>query len=164
VDTPRVRNPTQVDYGELPELTRTLRALGSSRRGGGALQSQFFLPLLAARRRAADARSTSACVRCFDERELRKGLDRVLDKIVAAWPDHRAPVRRALHAELSERVATYLRALSRAQEALKSADEASRLGAWRAWTRHLVEVFEAADRSWMLLQAVVAVLPAKAKL
>jgi hypothetical protein len=162
----RVRDPSQVEYGELPELARGLRALGSARRSGGSLQSQFFLPLLEARRKAAEARSAQACVRAFDSGELMRALARAIERIVSGWPDGRSSVRRALHAELVERVAAYARALealSQRATAALAADEDSRLDAWRAWTVQLAATFDAADRSWMSLRSVVDALPPKAK-
>jgi hypothetical protein len=162
----RFRDPSQVEYGELPELTRALRALGSSRRSGGSLQSQFFLPLLDARRRAAEARGAAACVGAFDPAELRRALDHAIDRIVTQWFDSRSSARRALRAELLERVSSYSRALtelSARATALLSADEPSRLAAWRAWTVQLAATFDAADRSWMALRSVVDSLPVPPK-
>ncbi len=158
----RVRDPREVEYGELPELTRALRALGSARRSGGSLQSQFFHPLLDARRRAADAKSPAARVRAFDAAELRRALDGSIQRIVSEWPDRREPIRRALRAELTERVSVYTRALrtlsESAAEAL-AADEAARLAAWRSWTVQLAAVFDAADRGWIALRSAVEALP-----
>jgi len=162
----RARDPSQVEYGELPELARALRALGSARRSGGSLQSQWFLPLLDARRRAAEARSAQACVRSFDSMELMRALDRAIDKIVAGWPDERPSALRALRAELIERSSSYSRALAvlteRATAAL-AADEPERLDAWRAWTIQLAATFDAADRSWMAMRSVVDALPHKVR-
>jgi hypothetical protein len=164
VETERARDPSQVQYGELPELTRALRALGSARRSGGTLQSQFFLALLDARRRAADAKNAPARVKAFNAGELRKSLDRAIERIIAEWPDARESIRRALRAELIERVHIYTTALAlldvRAAAAL-SADEPERLDSWRAWTVQLAATFDAADRSWMALRTVVEALPAK---
>lgn len=164
MDTPRAREASQVEYGELPELTRTLRALGSARRAGGVLQTQFFLPLLEARRKAAEARSASACVRAFDARELERALGQSVDRIVAHWPDTRLAVRRALRAELLERLHDYAAALTvltqRAHAAL-AADESTKLAAWRAWTVQLAATFDAADRGWMALRTVVEAIPPK---
>jgi hypothetical protein len=164
VDTPiePAPDPDQVEYGELPELTRALRALGSSRRSGGSLQSLFFHPLVDARRRAADARTAPARVRAFDSAQLALALDRAIDRIVAEWPDKRDSVRRALRAEMQERASPYTRALlllgERAAVAL-AADENDRLAAWRAWTVQLAATFVAADRSWLALRSVVEALP-----
>jgi len=162
----RIRAPHEVEYGDLPELTRALRALGSSRRSGGSFQSQFFHPLLDARRRAADARTPAGRIRAFDASDLRKALDRGIDRIVSDWPDKREPVRRALRADLSERVSPYGAALetlgAHAQRAL-DAGEAEKLEAWREWTVQLAATFDAADRSWMALRSVVDSLTLKAQ-
>jgi hypothetical protein len=162
----RRRAPADVDYGELPELTGALRAFGSARRAGGGnkgdLHAQFFRPLLEARRKAADARSAAARVHAFDARILSNALDRALSLIVQSWPDARASVRRAVRAELHERVAGYVRALrllSERASLVLAADDASKLDAWRAWTGQVAATFEAADRAWMAVQSVVASLP-----
>ena len=160
----RQRDARSVDYGELPELTRGLRALGSSRHDARALQSVFFQPLVEARRRAADARDADAKVKAFDARELGRQLERIVDRIVTEWQDPRASARRAVRAQLAERVAPYADSLteleSRAAE-LRNADEGDRLTAWRAWTAQLAAVFSCADRSWMSLQSAASALPAK---
>jgi len=162
VDPERLRDPHEVEYGELPELARALRALGSARRSGGSMQSQFFFPLLDARRRAAEARSAIACLRMFDCGELGRCLDRAIERIAANWPDARPSARRALRAELFERANAYTDALAvlseRAREAL-GADETHKLAAWRAWTRQLAATFDAADRAWMAMRTVVDALP-----
>lgn len=160
------RGPRDVEYGELPELTRALRALGSSRRSGGSHQLQFFLPLLDARTRAAEARSAGACVRSFDAVELGSALDRSIERILAQWPDDRASARRALRAQLQERVSAYAAALARLSDratGVLAADEASRLDAWRDWTAQLAATFAAADRSWLALCSVIDSLPKKTK-
>ncbi len=164
MDDDRVREPSQVDYGELPELTRGLRALGSSRRSSGVFQSQFFMPLVEARRKAAEARDAQACLRAFNPHELTRALERAIDRIISGWPDARPSARRALRAELSDRVANYLDALEKLSERAKAAlgaDEDARLEAWRAWTIQLAATFDAADRSWMSLRSVVDSLPPK---
>lgn len=161
MDEERARDATTVEYGELPELTRALRALGSSRRGGSS-QLLLFGALLEARRRAADARSVHARVRAFSAGDLNRSLERAIDRIVADWPDARPAARRALRHELVERVDSYSSALreldQRATEAV-DADEAARLPAWRRWTRQLLTVFEAADRAWLAIRPVVEALP-----
>lgn len=164
MDEERIRSPGEVEYGELPELTRGLRALGSARRSSGAFQSQFFLPLVEARRRAADARDAQAALRAFNPDELTRALERAIERIVSGWPDARPSARRALKAELADRVGSYLTALevlsARASAAL-GADESSRLDAWRAWTIQLAATFDAADRSWLSLRSVVDSLPSR---
>lgn len=160
----RQRDARSVEYGELPELTRGLRALGSSRHDARALQSVFFHPLVEARRKAADARDADAKVKAFDARELERHLDRIVDRIVNDWADLRVSARRAVRAQLKERVAPYAESLAeleaRAAE-LRSADEGDRLTAWRAWTTQLAAVFSCADRSWISLQSAAAAPPAR---
>lgn len=160
----RQRDARSVEYGELPEFTRGLRALGSSRHDARALQSVFFQPLVEARRKAADARNAGAKVKAFDARELERQLDRIVDRIVDEWADARASARRAVRAQLKERVAPYADSLTeleaRAHE-LHASDEGDRLTAWRAWTAQLAAVFSCADRSWMALQSAANALPAK---
>jgi hypothetical protein len=158
----RAPDPADVAYGELPELTRGLRALGSARRGAGSSQSQFFHPLIDARRRAADARTPSARVAAFNAAELTKALDRVIDRIITEWPDKRESVRRAMRAELHERTAGYARALSLLAERaahIASATDETRLEFWRAWTMQLATTFAAADRAWLAVRSVVEALP-----
>lgn len=157
----RLREAGLVDYGELPELTRTLRALGSTRRGG-ASQELFFNPLLDVLKRAASARTPDAKVRAFDATDLRRALDRSIERIVNDWPDERPSVRRALRAELNHRVAPYTAALLRLSEraaAASDASEGTRLETWRAWTTQLAVVFDMADRAWLALRTVVDSLP-----
>ncbi len=160
----RQRDARSVEYGELPELTRGLRALGSSRHDARALQTVFFQPLMDARRRAADARDPEARIRAFDPRELARQLDKIVERIISEWPDLRPSARRAVRAQLQERVAPYSHALeelaSRAGE-VHAADEPDRLAAWRAWTLQLATVFSCADRSWLSLQSAASALPAR---
>jgi hypothetical protein len=154
----------QVEYGELPELTRALRAIGSSRRSAGALQSMFFRPLLDARRRAEEARTAAARISAFDAVALREALAQCVDRILADWPDARESARRAIRAELIDRVRVYGDALDRLAERARAAVEAhdtERLGAWREWTMQLQVTFQCADRSWLALRSVVDALPAR---
>lgn len=166
MDAKRHKNPHDVEYGELPELTRALRALGSSRRSGGTLQAQFFRSLLEARRRAAEARSAVACLHAFDAAELERSLERSLDRILADWPDSRDAARRAVRAEMVERCAVYSNSLVRLSELAHgalTADAVLQLSAWRAWTVQLAATFDAADRSWMALTSLVEALPDRKK-
>lgn len=163
----RIRDPRAVAYGELPEVTRALRAMGSARRSSGAFQTQFFLPLLEARKRAAESRSALTCLRAFDAAELGRSLDRTVERITTEWPDTRAPARRALRTQLLDRVASYTQSLERLSECaagvIAAADEETKLSAWRDWTAQLAATFEAADRSWIALRSVIDSLPVKAR-
>lgn len=149
-------------FGELPELTRALRALGSARRGGGDRQAAFFLALLEARRRAQRAITPAERIRAFDVAALSRALDRSIDRILADWPDKRPSARRALRADLGERVASYavaLRALASCADEVAIATEPDRAAAWQTWTAQLSAVFVAADDAWLALRPVVAALP-----
>ncbi|HET9453164.1 MAG TPA: hypothetical protein VFO66_02675 [Gemmatimonadaceae bacterium] len=163
-ETPTARAPHEVAFGELPELTRALRALGSSRRSAGDLQSLFFRPLLEARRRAADARTARARLRAFDGPELLAGLEKSVAKIVADWPDPRESAKRAIRAQIAERTAALeqeLAELTARAANVETAEPEQQLAAWRAWTAQLQRTFECADRSWLAIQSVVAGLTAK---
>jgi hypothetical protein len=157
VDEERIREAATVEYGELPELTRTLRALGSSRRGGTS-QELFFNPLLDVLKRAASARTPDAKIRAFDAADLRRAVEKSIERIIADWPDDRPSVRRALRAELHHRVQSYTDALVTLAErasAAREADEETLLSRWRAWTVQLATVFDVADRTWLTLRNVV---------
>lgn len=156
--------PHQVEYGELPELARGLRAMGSSRRQAGAVQSLFFRPLLEARRKAEEARSALARLKAFDAPELARGLDRCVERIVADCPDARDAARRAVRAGLEERLGEYrasLATMSQAAAVVRAAGPDTLLAAWREWTARLQHVFLCADRSWLSIQPVVESLTAR---
>jgi hypothetical protein len=166
VEEPRAREPHEMEFGELPELTRALRALGSSRRNAGAMQALFFRPLLDARKKAESARTPEARLNAFDATELEAGLQRVIDRIVAEWPDAREPARRAIRAQVAERVLDYEAELHRLKDAassVRSADDAARLDSWRAWTKQLRAVFTCADRTWLAIEMAVKALSGKSR-
>jgi hypothetical protein len=141
----------------LPELTRTLRAFGSRRRGSDARptyaaeQRRFFAPLLEARRRAlgADAEDVIAA---FDAATLAKAFSRILEQFAAERYAAAGPARRALSAELEDAAEPLFAALESlsgiAAAASRSVDD---LRAWRAWTAELRAAYEAADRVWVAL-------------
>jgi len=160
----RARHPGEVEYGEMPELTRALRALGSPRRSGGWMQSQFFSPLLDARRSAAAADRAESAVRAFDAGDLARALDRTIERVIQGWPDARQSARRALRAEIHERTQGYRRSLDvlddRAAELLAATAD-DQLSAWRAWTSQLAATFDAADRAWMAVRSIIDSLPTR---
>src|SRR4051794_29972782 len=108
MDHKRASTPGDVAYGELPELTRGLRALGSPRHSGAherpgltaRLHAQFFAPLVDARRRAAEARTPDATIRAFDVEQLARELEKVVERVVSVWPDERTAARRAMRTRL----------------------------------------------------------------
>jgi len=143
----------------VPELTRSLRALGSPRASTGPEHDRFFAPLLDARRVAERAATPEAAQSALDARRLRAALSARLREIAAARYPSEAPERRALEAELFECAADVLAsfdALERAQEAFAACGARERFGRWRAWARALQAVFASADECWPAIGAVLA--------
>lgn len=144
----------------LPELTRTLRAFGSSRArrsapGGRTTdateQRRFFAPFLDARR-AAGVASGQAAIAAFGGSALADALTETLRQFAADRQPEPGPARRALEAELvdaSEPLFDELTALRESADAAMAASEDLRL--WRGWSAQLRRTFEAADRVWMSL-------------
>lgn len=148
----------------LPELTRTLRAFGSSRArrsvpGGrdtdASEQHRFFAPLLEARRSAGSA-DAIASMAAFDASTLSRALEATLLGFAADRHVEAGPARRALEAELidaTEPLFDALRSLAHAAAAAASAADDLRL--WRAWSAQLRSTFEIADRVWMAVDDVL---------
>lgn len=153
----------------IPELTRTLRAFGSSRarRAGGrgtdaSEQQRFFAPFLDARRAAGSADGNTA-IRAFSGVLLADALTKTLKQFAADRQPETGPARRALEAELvdaSEPLFDALRSLREsADTAIAAADD---LRAWRAWSSRLRATFETADRVWMALDEALDAAHAQA--
>ncbi|HEX5437905.1 MAG TPA: hypothetical protein VFW98_12145 [Gemmatimonadaceae bacterium] len=142
----------------LPELTRSLRALGSRRAVAPPEHDRFFEPLLEARRVAEGARALDDVLTAFDAGALRSNMTRRLAEFAAArYPDD-APERRALEAELLDGAEALFRAfdaLGNSANAVRSTAEGERFAAWRQWTRVLTGVFEHADQCWLDLLVVL---------
>ncbi len=139
----------------LPELTRALHSLGSSRAGSdAAAQREFFAPLLDARRRAEESVARADVVAAFDAERLARALDAYLSALVERSADARPAARRALAARAEDATAPLRRAIARVGRAgagaAHPADDA-RVASWRAWRSALQDLFAAADRSWGLL-------------
>lgn len=135
----------------LPELTRGLRALGSSRARADAAQSALFAPLLAARRRAARLRVPDDRVRALDADVLGREFESAVRAITASRVRQPGPERRALAAAVDDAVhpvRVALMTLGAAAESYARAPESRRLSAWREWTDAARRAFAAADASW----------------
>jgi hypothetical protein len=146
----------------LPEVTRALRAFGSrrrqrDRRGGGAIEQQrFFAPLVDARRGAAKATVPHDIVAAFDAAAMTKAFDETLTAFAATRFGDYAPARRALEAELVDLAEPLHEALRMLEEAGAAARGAPRdLHAYRQWFSRLRDTFDAADRAWLALDAVL---------
>lgn len=142
----------------LPELTLSLRALGSRRGGPGETHDRWFAPLLAARRAAEHAPDADAVRRALDATALGGALTRVLRDLAAArWPDEAAE-RRALEAELLDAAAVVfdrLGALERTQMSLVGASDEERYARWREWTSALHDAYASSDACWPSLHALL---------
>lgn len=138
----------------LPELTRSLRALGAARWLRDADHARFFTPLLAARRSAARVRTTEGHVAAFQAERVRRALVEAVDQMAAARHPRSAPERRAFSARVTDAgVAVWaaLDALEACGAALTAAGTDQRAAAWSAWVASLQRLFLAADAWWMAI-------------
>jgi len=163
------QHPEQLDAAlmaaccTIPELTRALRSLGSSRlRAGGSAQREFFAPLLEARRRAEESVGRTGIVRAFDPDRLNRALDSYLAQLTERHADTRPAARRAFAAQ-AEEVAEPLRAaimdVRRTASAAASPPADERVACWRRWSRALHGLFAAADQCWAALQPTLLADP-----
>lgn len=148
----------------LPELTRTMRSLGSRRGAVGTDHDRFFAGLLAARRAAEGFVEVESRLAAFDGRRLSQGLTTLLGELAAERYPESGPDRRALEAELlehAERLYAAVDALGEAAAEVRASPAATRVARWRTWTRAAQRLFEEADRCWLamlpaLLEAPIA--------
>jgi len=147
------------EFVGLPELTLSLRSLGSPRAGAGAEQGQFFSALLDARRRAASAKSMSEVVGAFSVARLGSALDETLRAFAAARFPDRPPRRRAFEAELVDDAQPLYAALRALREATPAAAGAISDESWQRWLATLRGVFESADRAWRAMETAMGRVP-----
>lgn len=143
----------------VPEVTRSLRGLGSTRASPGAEHDRYFGPLLAARREAEAASTPDRARASFDAVPLRAALLQRLREMAGVRHPSNPPERRALEAELfevAEPLVAALGALQQAQESLAASDDAERFARWRAWAATLRTAFESADEVWLSVVRVLA--------
>src|SRR5690348_6919524 len=142
----------------LPEVTRSLRGLGSPRAAQNPEHDRFFAPLLEARRVAESATELDDVLSAFDAKALRTSVLQRLSTFAAERYPNDPPERRALEAELHECVDTLsvrLDALARSVDAVRASGESERFAAWRAWAGELTRTFECADECWFVLRTVL---------
>ncbi|MFN2397658.1 MAG: M14 family metallopeptidase [Gemmatimonadaceae bacterium] len=147
----------------LPEVTRSLRGLGSRRASPGTEHDRFFTPFLAGRRRAEAAGDVSSLLAAFDAAKLREELAGFLESCASARYGRRTPEWRAAHAALSECAIDLEAAMSdldRTGQALRSSkeirDDDARFAMWRMWGRAVRRVFESADECWFSMRGVLS--------
>lgn len=144
----------------LPELTRTLRAFGSSRRRTGGREShaseqqRFFGPLLEARRSAGG--HPADAMHAFDGVALASALRETLHRFAADRHPTTGPAQRALEAELEDASEPLFDAFVALRESARAASgSADDLRLWRDWSSRLRATFEAADRVWMAIDVAL---------
>jgi hypothetical protein len=138
----------------MPEFARGLRTLGHARGGAAEQQLRFFGPLLAARRRVADAEGVERRVAQFDSAAIARHLLREGETLANERHPSDLPRARALAAHLEEALEPCLRALElveRTADGVHGATAGQRFVAWRRWTTALRRVFLAADTSWGIM-------------
>jgi hypothetical protein len=142
----------------IPEMTRSLRALGAGSLAAGEEHDRFFGPLLEARLIAERAPNPVALRAAFDAGALRSAIEQVLADIAAERYPREAGERRALFAELNDHAHELfgrIAELERAEAALGASDDSERFVRWREWSAVLRDVFRSADSSWIEIHPVL---------
>jgi len=142
----------------IPEMTRSLRALGAGSLAAGEEHDRFFGPLLEARLIAERAPNLVALRAAFDAEALRAAIAQVITEIAAERYPREAGERRALAAELTDSAHELygrLAELERAEAVLGSCDDSERFVRWREWQAVLRNVFRSADGSWIVIHPVL---------
>jgi hypothetical protein len=143
----------------IPEMTRSLRALGAGSLAAGEEHDRFFGPLLEARLLAERAPNLVALRAAFDAAALRASVEHVLEEIAGERYPNAAGERRALRAELSDNaheLFARISELERAEQALGACDDSERFVRWREWQSVLRKVFRSADESWIVIHPVLS--------
>lgn len=142
----------------IPEMTRSLRALGAGSLAAGEEHDRFFGPLLEARLFAERAPNLVAARAAFDAAALRAATEQVIADIAAERYPREAGERRALAAELNDHthgLFARIAELERAQSALGAGADNERFVLWRDWSVVLRNVFRSADSSWIEIHPVL---------
>lgn len=143
----------------MPEMTRSLRALGAGSLAAGEEHDRFFGPLLEARLLAERAPNLVAVRAAFDAPALRAATEQVLAEIAAERYPREPGERRALFAELNDHtheLFARIAELERAEAALGTSEDSERFVMWRAWSAVLRNVFRSADESWIEIHPVLS--------
>ena len=143
----------------IPEMTRSLRALGAGSLAADEEHDRFFGPLLEARLIAERAPNLVALRAAFDAAALRAAIEHVLEEIATDRYPNEAGERRALRAELtdtSHELFARIVQLERAEATLGACDDSERFVRWREWQGVLRNVFRSADESWIVIHPVLS--------
>ncbi len=135
----------------VPELARSLRAMGGAVGGNPAAQDRWFAPLLTMRRSLVGVSDPLRQVALFDVDRVRAELARALEELAAQRVGGDLPRTRALEAMLEEQTEGVRAALARvalAGTTLEGSAPDSRLADWRRWIQEVSALFRSADDAW----------------
>ncbi len=142
----------------VPELTLSLRGLGSRRAAPGGTFDGFFAPMLAARRRAGFSNEVDFFLSALDAAAMRDAMSEQLRNFVSRRYPARASDRRALQAqldEMAEPLFVALGSLKQAQQELAGSTDEQRFARMRAWSDAMRHAFDVADRCWLAMRPVL---------
>jgi len=135
----------------MPELTRGLKSLGSSRGMPVAAHDRWFAPLLAARRTAEGVSDPARQVMLLDAATLTKDIERAIAEMAATKAPDDPAEQRAVEAALEEEAApvfTAIESMGLAGDAVRGGALDTRIADWRHWVETVRGVFAAADDAW----------------
>lgn len=150
----------------LPEVTRSLRGLGSHRARPDDDHDRFFAPFISARASAERTSDSEARLDAFDAAALRDAIERQIGEFARMRFPDQPPDRRATEAilgECSDEVVRRLERLDAAAAAVRTSQAEVQLARWRAWRDAVRDVFDAADRCWFQMRPVLREAPTPRK-
>ncbi len=140
----------------MPELTRGLKSLGSSRGTPIEAHDRWFAPLLAARRSVEGVSDPARQVALLDARTLAKEMERAIAEIAAVRAPGDVAEQRAVEAALEEEAEALFAAIAImgvSGDALLGGALDTRIADWRQWVETVRAVFAAADDAWAGMSA-----------
>lgn len=135
----------------MPELTRGLKSLGSSRGTPVEAHDRWFAPLLAARRSVEGVSDPMRQVMLLEASALALEIERAIGEIAASRAPGDARERRAVEAALEEEAEAVFIAIAGmklAGDALGGGALDTRMVDWRRWVEAVRGVFRAVDDAW----------------
>jgi hypothetical protein len=142
----------------VPELTRSLRHLGTASFDEATVHDRWFAPFLRVRAAIDGVSDPLRQAALVDADALLGEVERTLEELAAQRAGRDAPRTRAMVAELEEETAAVPAALARvalAASALTGSAPDSRLSDWRRWVETLRALARAFDDAWPGVQRVV---------
>ena len=143
----------------LPEVTRSLRGLGSHRARPDDDHDRFFAPFIAARARAERTADHNVRLEAFHPVRLREEIERQIAEFARFRYPNQPPDRRATEAILGECTEELIRRLERldaAAAAVRESPDEVQLARWRTWRDAVRDVISAADSCWFAMRPVLS--------